>query len=102
MPKIVKLNDIAKKQGFKLGDDVLRIGGYDMIDELDFLFYDNERKFSVDILRDDKPKTIHVHKKDGQSLGLEFDIDMKPVVCKNHCIFCFVDQLPKNMRPSLT
>ena len=41
MPKIVKLNDIAKKQGFKLGDDVLRIGGYDMIDELDFLFYDN-------------------------------------------------------------
>lgn len=101
MPKIVKLNDIAKKQGFKLGDDVLRIGGYDMIDELDFLFYDNERKFSVDILRDDKPKTIHVHKKDGQSLGLEFDIDMKPVVCKNHCIFCFVDQLPKNMRPSL-
>lgn len=38
MPKIVKLNDIAKKQGFKLGDNVLRIGGYDMIDELDFLF----------------------------------------------------------------
>lgn len=26
---------------------------------------------------------------------------MKPVVCKNKCIFCFVDQLPKNMRPSL-
>lgn len=63
MPKIVKLNEIAKKQGFKLGDDVLRIGGYDMIDELDYLFYDNEKKFSVDILRDGKEKTIHVHKK---------------------------------------
>ena len=26
---------------------------------------------------------------------------MKPVVCKNKCIFCFVDQLPKGMRDSL-
>lgn len=101
MPKITKLNDIAKKQGFRLGDDVLRIGGYKMVDELDYLFYDNEKKFSVDILRDGKEHTIKVHKKEGQSLGLEFAIDMKPVVCKNKCIFCFVDQLPKNMRPSL-
>ena len=101
MPKITKLNDIAKKQGFRLGDDVLRIGGYKMGDELDYLFYDNEKKFSVDILRDGKEHTVKVHKKEGQSLGLEFAIDMKPVVCKNKCIFCFVDQLPKNMRPSL-
>ncbi len=101
MPKITALNDIAKRNGFKLGDDVLRIGGYDMIDELDYLYYDNEKKFSADVLRDGKVRTIKVHKKEGQSLGLEFDIDMKPVVCKNHCIFCFVDQLPKNMRPSL-
>ena len=101
MPKITKLNDIAKKQGFRLGDDVLRIGGYKMGDEIDYLFYDNEKKFSVDILRDGKEHTVKVHKKEGQSLGLEFAIDMKPVVCKNKCIFCFVDQLPKNMRPSL-
>ena len=101
MPKIVKLNDIAKKQGFKLGDDVVRIGGYKMVDELDYLYYDNEKKFSVDIVRDGKEHTIKVHKREGQSLGLEFEIDMKPVVCKNKCIFCFVDQLPKNMRPSL-
>ena len=101
MPKITKLNDIAKKQGFRLGDDVLRIGGYKMVDELDYLFYDNEKKFSVDILRDGKEHTVKVHKKEGQSLGLEFAIDMKPVVCKNKCILCFVDQLPKNMRPSL-
>ena len=101
MPKITKLNEIAKRQGFRLGDDVLRIGGYKMVDELDYLYYDNEKKFSVDILRDGKEHTIKVHKKEGQSLGLEFAIDMKPVVCKNKCIFCFVDQLPKNMRPSL-
>lgn len=101
MPKITALNDIAKRNGFKLGDDVVSIGGYKMVDELDYLFYDNEKKFSCVVIRDGKERTIKVHKKDGQSLGLEFAIDMKPVVCKNHCIFCFVDQLPKNMRPSL-
>lgn len=101
MPKIVKLNEIAKRQGFKLGDNVIRIGGYKMVDELDYLYYDNEKKFSVDIVRDGKEHTVKVHKKEGQSLGLEFAIYMKPVVCKNKCIFCFVDQLPKNMRPSL-
>lgn len=101
MPKITAIGEIAKKNGFKIGDEVLRIGGYEMQDELDYLFYDNENKFSVDILRDGKPRTINVKKKEGQSLGLEFDVEMKPKVCKNHCIFCFVDQLPKGMRESL-
>lgn len=101
MPKIKEVSNIAKRLGFKVGDEVLRIGGYAMIDELDYLYYDNEKKFSVDISRDGKERTIKVHKKDGQSLGLEFDIDMKPVVCKNKCIFCFVDQLPKGMRSTL-
>ena len=43
--KIKTVSDFAKRQGFKVGDEVLRIGGYDMIDELDYLYYDNERKF---------------------------------------------------------
>lgn len=101
MPKIISMGDIAKKNGFKIGDEVLSIGGYPMLDELDYLFYDNEKKFSVEILRDGKKHTIKVHKKDGESLNLDFDIEMKPKVCKNHCIFCFVDQLPKGMRESL-
>ncbi len=101
MPKIIALNDVAKRQGFKLGDEVVKIGGYDMLDELDYLYYDNENKFEVEIIRDDKARKIKVHKKTGQSLGLEFDIEMKPKVCRNHCIFCFVDQLPKGMRDSL-
>lgn len=101
MPKIKTISNIAKKAGFKVGDEVLGIGGYPMIDELDYLYFDNEKKFPVEIMRDGKKRTIKVHKKEGQSLGLEFDIDMKPVVCKNKCIFCFVDQLPKGMRSTL-
>lgn len=99
MPKITGLSKIAKRQGFKVGDELLKLGGYDVVDELDYLFYDNESEFTAEVLRKDKIKTLHVRKK--QPLGLEVDWDMKPVVCKNHCIFCFVDQLPKGMRESL-
>lgn len=101
MPKITAIGEVARKNGFKIGDEVISIGGYEMQDELDYLFYDNENKFSVDILRNGKPRRINVKKKEGQSLELEFDVEMKPKVCKNHCIFCFVDQLPKGMRCSL-
>ncbi|MDE5601604.1 MAG: DUF512 domain-containing protein [Clostridia bacterium] len=101
MPKITGLSKLAKRLGFKIGDELVRIGGYDVVDELDYLFYDNEKTFEVDVVRDGKQKTVRVHKKDGQQLGLEVDWQMKPVVCKNKCIFCFVDQLPKGMRDSL-
>ncbi len=99
--KIVKLGDLAKKLGFKRGDDIKRIGGYDALDTLDYLYFDNERKFDVELVREGKPHTLHIRKKDGQSLEIEFEEEMKPNVCRNKCIFCFVDQLPKGMRESL-
>lgn len=99
--KIVSLGKIAKKQGFRIGDDVLSIDGYKVQDQLDYLYYDNEEKFVVDIIRDGKKRAINVKKKAYESLELEFDVEMKPKVCRNHCIFCFVDQLPHGMRESL-
>ncbi|MCM1305937.1 MAG: DUF512 domain-containing protein [Bacteroides sp.] len=99
MPKVIGLSKTAKRLGFKIGDELLKIGGYDVVDELDYLFYDNEDKFEVEVARGGKRKTIKVKK--SQPLGLDADWEMKPAVCKNHCIFCFVDQLPEGMRESL-
>lgn len=99
MAKVTGLSKFAKRAGFKVGDVLLKMGGYDVVDELDYLFYDNENEFDVEILRKGKTKTVKVRK--NQPLGLEADWDIKPAVCKNHCIFCFVDQLPKGLRESL-
>lgn len=101
MAKIVSVSKLAKKLGFEIGDDVLTIGGFKMVDELDYLYFDNDKKFDVTLLRNGQEKTIKVSKREGESLGLEFNIEMKPYICKNHCIFCFVDQLPKGMRDTL-
>ena len=98
---IKAVGKIGKKQGFKVGDDLVKLGGFKVQDDLDYLFYDNEQRFDAEIVRDGKTKVLPVKKKAGESLELEFDYEMKPVVCKNKCIFCFVDQLPKGMRDSL-
>lgn len=99
MPKITGVSKFAKRLGFKVGDELITMGGYSVVDELDYLFYDNESEFTVGILRDGKREAIKVRKT--RPLGLDVDWEMKPAVCKNHCIFCFVDQLPKGMRESL-
>ncbi len=100
MSKITAVSHLAKKLGFNVGDDVVKMGGYPFLDVLDYLYFDNERKFEVVLYRDGKLKTVKVHKKEGQSLGLEFE-EMEVIRCKNKCVFCFVDQLPKGLRDTL-
>lgn len=101
MPKITALSGAAKRQGLKRGDDIVSIGGFPMLDELDYLYYDNESSFELELIRDGKPRKIKIKKPAAQSLELEFDCEMKPFRCKNKCIFCFVDQLPKGLRDTL-
>ena len=101
MPKITSLNRLAAKQGFRAGDDVVSLGGYEMRDILDYLYFDNEKTFTAEVLRNGKKHTIKVRKKPEETLGLEFDLEMKPMRCRNKCVFCFVDQLPEHLRETL-
>ena len=93
----------AKKAGIKAGDILVAINGNEIIDVLDYRFYQNEKNPSVEIIRKNKNRVIRVKKKEEQELGLEFCdylMDEKRS-CKNKCIFCFIDQLPPNMRETL-
>ena len=47
--------------------------------------------------------TVKVRKPEYEELGLEFDSYLmdKERSCRNKCVFCFIDQLPKGMRESL-
>lgn len=99
--KITKLSNIAHKCGLREGDEIIEMGGYPFIDILDYLYFDNERKFDVVVERDGKKHTVKIAKKDGQSLGLEFDKELDVIRCRNKCVFCFVDQLPKGLRKTL-
>ena len=94
----------AHRAGIKIGEKLLRINGHEIIDVLDYRFYGYDTDCTL-TLSDTagNQREISIRKVEGQDLGLNFDTflmdEMRP--CSNHCIFCFVDQMPPNMRQSL-
>lgn len=94
----------AKKAGIESGDRIIAVNGNEIMDVLDYRFYQNEKRLKVEIqTADGKLKTVKIHKGEYEDLGLEFETYLmdKQKTCKNKCIFCFIDQLPKGMRESL-
>lgn len=100
MPKITSVSSFAKRKGLRVGDDIVKIGGYPCVDILDILYFDTEKRFDILVYRDGKLKTIKIRKKETKPLGVELE-EMDTIRCKNKCVFCFVDQLPKGLRDTL-
>ena len=94
----------AARAGIKGGETLLKINNNEIIDVLDYRFYQNETKLLVEVLRKNgKVKLFKIKKDEYRELGLCFDSYLMDAQrsCKNNCIFCFIDQLPKGMRESL-
>ena len=102
--KEVDPNSAASKKGAEAGDILLSINGNEIVDVLDYRFYQVNKKLELVIRKPGgKTKKLKIKKQEYEELGLEFDSYLmdKEHSCKNKCIFCFIDQLPKGMRESL-
>ena len=105
----VKIFDIttgshADKAGIKKGETLLSINSNEIVDVLDYRFYQVNRKLTLEVADEDKNvRTIEMTKGEYEEIGLEFETYLmdKQHSCRNKCIFCFIDQLPKGMRESL-
>ena len=82
------------------GDRLVSINGRLIRDVIDFYFYSAEEILEMTFLRDDTSFELTLERTYGDDVGLEFEI-MQYQHCGNHCVFCFVDQNPRNMRSSL-
>lgn len=95
---------IAQKKRISAGDELVSINGREINDVLDYRFYLNDRKLRL-ILRHSGggSKLVLIRKDEAEDIGLEFETYLmdKQHSCKNKCIFCFIDQLPKGLRSSL-
>lgn len=102
--KDVEKGSAAYKSRIKPGDTLVSINNNIIMDVLDYRFYQNNEKLIVEIINNKgKIKRIKVKKSEYDELGLQFDtylMDEKRS-CKNKCVFCFIDQLPKGLRDSL-
>lgn len=100
----VNIGSPADKAGIKAGDTLLKLNGADIVDVLDYRFYQNNSRIKVEFINaKGKRRRVNIKKDEYEELGLTFPtylMDEKHF-CKNKCMFCFIDQLPKGMRESL-
>jgi len=100
--KIEKYSPLLHKA--KLGDCLVSINGREIEDVLDYKFFSYDTKLEI-VLEDEngQRRTVKIKKDEGGDLGLEFETYLmdKARSCKNRCVFCFVDQLPRGMRKTL-
>ena len=89
--------------GLKSGDRLVSINGNEIVDVLDYRFYQNEKKLKLIVESSGKSKRYKIKKDEFEELGLGFETYLMDSQrsCKNKCVFCFIDQLPKGMRESL-
>ncbi len=99
----VQKRSLAFKAGIPAKATLLSINGNEINDVLDYQFYVTERRIELVCLVDGKEKHYTLLKDEYEDIGLIFDSYLmdKQHHCKNKCIFCFIDQMPKGMRETL-
>ena len=94
----------ADRAGIHPGDAVEEINGEPVLDEIDYQALTAHRRLAIRVLNPEgELRTVQILKGEWDPLGLCLDetVIMKPRHCRNHCIFCFIDQMPQGMRESL-
>lgn len=89
--------------GVRPGDTLISVNGEKPRDIIDYQILSDEALIELALDRLGKELEIKIVKEEGESLGLIFDSSLFDGLkqCRNKCVFCFVDQLPKGVRKSL-
>ncbi len=93
----------AYRAKIMVGDILHTINDQPIGDVLDYQFYATDPKLTLHLERNGKPFTVKVKKREYEDLGISCETYLMDQQrhCRNQCIFCFIDQLPKGMRESL-
>lgn len=95
---------IAEELEIEPGDILLSINGMEMEDVFDYHFLANDDYLVVNILKPDGEEwELEIEKDYNEDLGIEFENGLMDDYksCSNKCMFCFIDQMPPNMRETL-
>lgn len=93
----------AQRAGIMPADFLFSVNGQEIRDILDYMFYSAETSVDLVITRNGVSLPFHIEKDEYDDIGLEFETFLmdKKQSCRNKCVFCFIDQMPPNMRETL-
>lgn len=97
-------NSIAEELSIEPGDTLLSINQKKIQDVFDYRYHMADDFIEVSILKPQGEEWILEIEKDfNEDIGIIFENDLMDHInsCTNQCMFCFIDQLPPNMRPTL-
>ena len=102
--KSVEPGSIAEEMGIEPGDKLLSINETEIEDVFDYHYYVNDEELVVLIQKPDGEEwELEIEKDYEEDLGIVFEQGLMDEYrsCRNKCIFCFIDQMPKGMRDTL-
>ena len=101
--KIASVNKegLAAKYGLRAGNTIISINNESINDFLDLQFHSAEEILAI-YFKDNSGelKQTEIHQNWETPIGIE-PVAYKCRTCTNDCIFCFVDQMPANLRKTL-
>ena len=95
---------IGEELELEPGDALLSINGQPVEDVFDYRYLMNDEFVTLLIRKKNGEEwELEVEKEYEDDLGVEFENSLMDEYrsCSNHCIFCFIDQMPPGMRETL-
>lgn len=95
---------IAQEIGIENDDCIISVNGVEINDLLDYKYYTTDNCVNISLQKANGDLwELDIEKDFDEDLGLSFAATglEKITQCRNKCIFCFVDQMPKGLRDTL-
>ena len=97
----VQPRSLAAKAGIKADETLLSINSMQVNDFFDLEYFSNDYQLDLELLNPaGEPRNLTILRQTNKPLGIEPEA-YKHRVCQNNCVFCFIDQMPSKMRPTL-
>ncbi len=97
-------NSIAEELEIEPGDEILSVNGQEIEDVFDYHYLMNDEYVELLVRKPDGEEWLLEIEKDYEDdAGIEFENPLMDEYrsCRNKCVFCFIDQMPKGMRETL-
>ena len=100
----VEEGSIAEELELKAGDRLISINGEKIRDVFDYRYLCAAEELTLLVMTSEGEEwELDIEKDEDEDLGIVFERGLMDEYrsCRNKCIFCFIDQMPKGMRDTL-